>query len=1016
MADTSLVFNLVARDRASGVVERMGERMGAASATIGAGIGAALGVGVATSLNMDGANAKLANQLNLNTAEAARIGNVTGAVFADGFAPSVDEVAVALRGVGSSMVDVGDTSSAELQKLTTQAKVLSDTFDYDVTEATKAAGTLMKAGFAADGTEAFDLITAAANKLPAGMAAEIPALVSEYSSFFQELGVTGPQMMGALTEAAKNPLFEIDKLGDAVKEFNLRIADSKAVAEPLKELGLDVNKIQSAVNKGKGTQAFDQIVVALSKVKNQTDQTRLSAALMGGPGEDAKTSLLGLGKAGGFAAIGLDDAAGSTQGLVDRVEDSSSHTLDKFKNTALTKLADVAAGFINFGMANQGAVVPLLATLGVLAGVIMTVSIAQKLYATYSAIATVATNVMTSASWRAVAGWTRMMAVGVMAMARIAVTATVSAATTAAAWVGSALAGIATWIAAVVRAGITAAAQWLLMAARAVAWAAVMAAQWLIAMGPIGWVIAAIVGLGLLIWANWDKIKVWTAAAWDWVWNKIKGVGQLLLTFFLNFTLYGLIIKHWDTIKAATAAAWDWVWGKIKGIGTSIVTTVGGFVANAVSRFEGLKRGVATKATALVGYVAGLPGRLARGIGNLTSLLVEKGKNVVQGLWNGISGMGPWLAGKLTSFARSIIPGPIAKALGIASPSKVTAAQGRWIAKGLVVGMTGSAKQVKSAAEKLAGIVRSSMAPGKRRTTALKGISSKSKELVTLANREVSLAARMKAATKSLADQIKARDKLAADVKKGVLDSANITSNTSGGQVSAQSILATLQQKMQQAKQFAQQLATLRKKGVRSDLIAQIAQAGVEQGAGSAAALAVASASQIKQINSTQGALVGAADEAGATAGTAMYGAGIQAAQGLVKGLKSQQKAIEKQMASIAKGMAASIKKALGIHSPSRLMADEVGSMVPAGIVEGMADGQAPLDRAMADIVRPPSPPVAGVSMAPRQAAPLLTAGGGQTTVRIEISGREEVKRLIRTIVREDGRGSVQKTFGYGKE
>lgn len=60
MGDTSLVFNLVARDQASGVVERMGERMGAASATIGAGIGTALGVGVATSLSMEGANAKLA--------------------------------------------------------------------------------------------------------------------------------------------------------------------------------------------------------------------------------------------------------------------------------------------------------------------------------------------------------------------------------------------------------------------------------------------------------------------------------------------------------------------------------------------------------------------------------------------------------------------------------------------------------------------------------------------------------------------------------------------------------------------------------------------------------------------------------------------------------------------------------------------------------------------------------------------------------------------------------------------
>ncbi|MFD5874009.1 hypothetical protein [Streptomyces sp. NPDC060322] len=647
-----------------------------------------------------------------------------------------------------------------------------------------------------------------------------------------------------------------------------------------------------------------------------------------------------------------------------------------------------------------------------LAAVLVSVKTGMLLYSAASAVVAAKNTIMAASQTPVILGWIRMNAVGLAAMLRIAATSAVSAAATAAAWVGSALVGIGTWIAAVVRAAITAAAQFLLMAARAVAWAAVMAAQWLIAMGPIGWVIAAIVGLGLLIWANWDKIKVWTAAAWDWVWNKIKGVGQLLLTFFLNFTLYGLIIKHWDTIKSATAAAWDWVWGKIRGIGVSIVTTVGGFVANAVSRFEGLKRGVATKATALVGYVAGLPGRLARGIGSLTSLLVEKGRNVVQGLWNGIAAMGPWIASKISGWAKSVIPGPIAKALGIASPSRVTAAQGRWIGRGLADGLTGSAKQVKAAAGKLADIVRSSMAPGKKRTNALKAISSKSQQLVALANKEVSLAARMKTATKSLADQIKARDKLAADVKKGVLDSANITANTSGGQVSAQSILATLQQKMQQARQFAAQLATLRKKGIRSDLIAQIAQAGVEQGAGSAAALAAASSSQIKQINTTQAALTVAADQAGATAGTAMYGAGIQAAQGLVKGLKSQQKAIEKQMASIAKSMASSIKKALGIHSPSRLMADEVGSMVPAGIVEGMADGQAPLDRAMADIVRPPSAPTAGISMAPRQAAPLLTAGGGQTRLRIEISGREEVKRLIRTIVREDGAGDVQRTFG----
>ncbi|MFD7428403.1 phage tail tape measure protein [Streptomyces sp. NPDC059818] len=977
MADTSLVFNLVARDRASGVVERMGERMGAASATIGAGIGAALGVGVATALNMDGANAKLANQLDLNTAEAARIGSVTGAVFADGFAPSVDEVAVALRGVATSMVDVGDVSSKELQDLTTKAKVLSDTFEFDVTESTQAAGALMKAGFAADGTEAFDLVTAAAQKLPAGMAAEIPALVNEYSSFFAELGVTGPQMMGALTEAAKNPLFEIDKLGDAVKEFNLRIADSNAVAAPLKELGLDVGKIQGLVNKGKGTQAFDQIVVALSKVKKQTDQTRLSAALMGGPGEDAKTSLLGLGKAGGFAAIGLDDAAGSTQGLVDRVENSSSHTLDKFKNTALTRLAAVGAAFVNFGMANQGAVVPLLYTLGTLAGIIMAVGAAQKVYATYTAISTAATNVMNSASYRAVAGWTRMMAVGLMTYLRIAGAAVVSAATTSAAWVGSALVSIGTWIAGVIRAGVTAAAQFVMMAARAVAWAAVMAAQWLIAMGPVGWVIAIVIGLVALIVLNWDKIKSYTAAAWSWLWGKIVAVATAILGFVLKWNIVSVFLRHWTRIRSGAV---------------SIVT-------------------------GLVSFMAGLPGRINGALASMGSLLYSKGVAVVQGLWRGIQSMGGWIKSQLMGWAKAMIPGPIAKALGIASPSKVTTAQGRWIARGLVNGLTGSAKQVRSAATKLADIVRDGLKPGKNRSKALAKISAGSKALQSLANKEVQVAAKLKTATKALGDQIKARDKLAADVKKGVLDGANITSGAADGPVSASSILANLSTKMQQAKQFAATLATLRKKGVRSDLIAQIAQAGVEQGTASATALATASKSQISQINATQGQLVTAATQAGNTAGTAMYGAGIQAANGLVKGLKSQQKQIEKQMTSIATAMAKAIKKALGIHSPSRLMADEVGSMVPAGIMQGMADGQAQLDRAMAAVVHPPSAArtqAVARQMSTVQAAPLMT-GSNTTTVRIEVAGPEEMKRLLRGIVRKDGRGSVQVAFGRGK-
>ncbi|MFE7128962.1 hypothetical protein [Streptomyces sp. NPDC057617] len=563
-----------------------------------------------------------------------------------------------------------------------------------------------------------------------------------------------------------------------------------------------------------------------------------------------------------------------------------------------------------FGEVVSNTPAPVLTTL---VTVLAAVRIGMILYGAGSAVVATANAVMASSTWAAIAGWTRMMAVGLMVYARIAGAAVVSAATTSAAWAGSALAAIGTWVAAVLRASAVAVAQFALMAARAVVWAATMAAQWLVAMGPVGWVIAVVVGLVAVIVANWDKIKKWTGQAWDWVLGKIKSVGASILSYIMNMPLVSFFLRHWDRIRT----------------------------------------GVATKVVGLISYVRSLPGRISSALGNLGTLLVGKGISIVQGLWNGISSMGGWISSKLTGWAKSMIPGPIAKALGIASPSKVTTAQGRWIARGLVEGLTGTSKQVRSAATKLADIVRDGLNPGKKRSAALAKISSGTKTLATLASREASLAARLKATTKSLSDQIKARDKLAADIAGGVLDAANITAG-GGGPTTAEAVLGNLTNRLQQAQLFATQLAKLREKGVRSDLIAQIAEAGVEQGLGTANALATASAAQIKQINGAQGALVTAASRAGAVAGDAMYGAGIRSAQGLVKGLQSQQKAIEKQMMTIAQSMSKAIRTALGIKSPSRVMA-QVGAYTAEGLRRGIESGRRAVDRSMTSLVSPPS-------------------------------------------------------------
>lgn len=279
--------------------------------------------------------------------------------------------------------------------------------------------------------------------------------------------------------------------------------------------------------------------------------------------------------------------------------------------------------------------------LTVLASALVAVKVAMVTYAAASRAVAVANAVMSSSAVLAIAGWARMLAFGIATYTRLAAAAVASAARTAAAWIGSALTSIATWVAAVVRAAAVAVAQFVLMAARAVVWAAIMAAQWLIAMGPIGWIIAAVIGLAALIIVYWDQIKAWTMAVWDWIWNKIKQVAQLLINIFLNFSLVGLIIKHWTTIKTKTMSIWNAVVAWVRGLPGKLLsfflnwTIVGRFLKH----WQQIKDGTVRKGAELISWVRGLPGRITSALGNLGSLLLGAGRRLIQGLINGITGM-----------------------------------------------------------------------------------------------------------------------------------------------------------------------------------------------------------------------------------------------------------------------------------------------------------------------------------------------------------------------------------------
>ncbi|WP_413456073.1 peptidoglycan DD-metalloendopeptidase family protein [Glutamicibacter sp. FR1] len=114
---------------------------------------------------------------------------------------------------------------------------------------------------------------------------------------------------------------------------------------------------------------------------------------------------------------------------------------------------------------------------------------------------------------------------------------------------------------------------WVLMGAQSLLQAARMAAAWLIAMGPIGWAIAAIVGIAAIVIANWDKIKKWTIDTWNTisgkirdVWNNnIKPIFQALGSFIETNVKPAFqrgvdgIKKIWDTIKSIAYKPIDFV-------------------------------------------------------------------------------------------------------------------------------------------------------------------------------------------------------------------------------------------------------------------------------------------------------------------------------------------------------------------------------------------------------------------------------------------------------------------------
>lgn len=289
-----------------------GKAIAGGFAAVGGAAVAAGGYGINLAKDMDSAM----NQFMATTGHAADSAeyyqDVLEKIYANNYGEDFQDIADSMALVNKNL---GDMSAESLQSTTEAAFALRDTFDYDIAESTRAAKAMMD-NFGISGEEAFELIASGAqNNLD--YSGELIDSINEYSVQFGKLGFTADDMFNIFQKGADSGAWNLDKVGDAVKEFSIRAIDgSDSTKQGFEACGLSADKMADEFGKGgeSAKKAFSETVKALSSIEDPLERDAAGVALFGTMWEDLGPDVI--------AQLGdIEDGAYSTGNALEEIQD-----------------------------------------------------------------------------------------------------------------------------------------------------------------------------------------------------------------------------------------------------------------------------------------------------------------------------------------------------------------------------------------------------------------------------------------------------------------------------------------------------------------------------------------------------------------------------------------------------------------------------------------------------------------------------------------------------------------------
>lgn len=360
------------------------------------------------------------------------------------------------------------------------------------------------------------------------------------------------------------------------------------------------------------------------------------------------------------------------------------------------------------------------------------------------------------------------------------------------------------------------------------------------------------------------------------------------------------------------------------------------------------------------------------------------GGNVLDGLVAGLRGGRSGVEGAVREVTSAII-GTANRELDIHSPSRVFRTIGKYIGAGLSAGITGSVAATRTATERLVRSVvtgfdqlggeRSSLqkkldkalgnwrtskagtkakaayaaqiadyrqqiaqinstigAPGKSKGPALIAqLTAQTTKLNAIALQRAQVAKKLAAAQKVLAESADQMADWSAGIQEKINGLGGIASKST-----VPGMVANLTKRIEQTKTFAQTIAKLKSLGLDGASMQELTEQFASTGSSRAAeALLASGKSGVKQVVDLRKQLDAAGGALGDQVGAVLYQAGIDSAKGLIKGLQSQEKALQAQAQKIADTITQTVKRTLKIKSPSRVM-DGLGQWTGLGFAGGL--------------------------------------------------------------------------------